>query len=125
MRKSVTTRTPGHIEGKADDCRDRQGGKPLRKFFILLPMVLMLSSCRLKKLELLVRYYAKETCSCLFVVEQSREYCQKSLKNRNIPAALVPALTINNNKKTVHAGLFFFYSSAKWIDRYQGCRLLE
>ena len=69
----------------------------------------------------MTRYYAKETCSCLFVIEQSQEYCKNALKQEGRPT---PALSIDHHKKTVHATLFvFFNAQAKRIDRYQGCRL--
>jgi hypothetical protein len=64
--------------------------------------------------------YAKELCSCLFVVEQELEYCRRYSKQ------LLPVSSekIDRNKKTVGATALGITSIAVYRSKRFGCGLL-
>ena len=71
-------------------------------------------------LELLTSYTAKETCSCLFVMEQTEEYCRAWTKAD--PA--VAAWSADMDAKTVQSAAGLFWGAkAHFIDEKFGCVL--
>ena len=63
--------------------------------------------------------YAKELCSCLFVVGQSKEYCM------NYARQIVPvrSFQVNDDQKSVIATAFNIQSKAQHRSSQLGCRL--
>lgn len=66
------------------------------------------------------RYYAKEMCSCLFVLERDEAFCRNEV-DEYVPLGTI---TIDRDQKRVHASGFGFESSASVVDLRRGCRLL-
>jgi hypothetical protein len=71
-------------------------------------------------LMLVTSYTAKDTCSCLFVMGQTEDYCRAW-------TAASPAVTnwsADMNKKTVEAtAIYFWGAKAHWVNDQQGCIL--
>lgn len=65
------------------------------------------------------RYYAKEYCSCLFVLGFSEEYCRKEVKE------FLPYRTLETDftLKAVRATAFGREATAKYLGGREGCRL--
>ena len=64
--------------------------------------------------------YAKELCSCLFVVKQKKEYCRKYAK-QIVP---VGSENIDDTKKTVTATALGLTSTAIFHNKRLGCGLI-
>ena len=87
----------------------------------VLGLLLLLVSCdALEMARVAARYYAKEICSCLFVVGQTKEYCLKALENELITDY---ELDIDRTKKIVSSKVVFAKAKAEWLGPYKGCRL--
>ena len=67
-------------------------------------------------------YYAKEICSCVFVIGQSKQYCYKAWQDKK---AKNYSLNIDNDKKVVSTKFFGFSAQAQWTSLHEGCRLLN
>jgi hypothetical protein len=71
-------------------------------------------------LTLLVRYTAKETCSCLYVMQMGKDYCRAW--TRASPS--VAGWMVNEDKQTVTAtALFLWQARAHFVDDQVGCIL--
>ena len=95
----------------------------------VLLAVALLSSCgssgegrvySYNDLMLLTGYTAKDACSCLFVMEQTEEYCRAWVK-ANPPLG---RFTIDLNKKIVTSSAAVLWSAqAHYVDDVVGCQL--
>ena len=93
-----------------------------RLLALLLLPVLMASCNPFELAKIAARYYAKEICSCIFVVEQTLSYCQNAYANeatKDYPLTL----DIDRSKGTVSAEIATASARAQWLGLYQGCRL--
>lgn len=71
-------------------------------------------------LELVTGYTAKETCSCVFVMEQSEEFCRQW--TRAAPAIAVAH--VDREARVVHASaLALWDATARFVDDRRGCVL--
>ena len=76
---------------------------------------------RYNDLQLLTAYRAKELCSCLFVIEQSEEYCN----NWTTANPDVATFEIDWDNKMVHTeSMLMWGASARFQDEKFGCVLL-
>jgi hypothetical protein len=88
-------------------------------------MVLSCASSRSRQyrngdLDLLSAYTAKEVCSCVFVLEQSEEFCRAW--TRANPA--VAGFTVDRAAKTVESSaLIFWGAKARFVSDRFGCVL--
>lgn len=71
-------------------------------------------------LRLVTGYTAKDACSCMFVMEQTEEYCRAWVK-ANPPLG---RFTYDRNTKTVTSSAALLWSAtAKYVDDVVGCQL--
>lgn len=71
-------------------------------------------------LELLTRYRAKELCSCLFVIEQTEDFCAKW----TVAAPNLASYAIDRESKRVETSAMIMWgASARWVDVKKGCVL--
>jgi hypothetical protein len=71
-------------------------------------------------LQLLTAYGAKESCSCLFVLEQPEDFCLAL--TRQSPA--IDTVRVDRSKKSVEtAALLFWGARAHFVDAQTGCVL--
>lgn len=71
-------------------------------------------------LQLITAYTAREMCSCLFVLEQSEEYCR--IWTRQNPALYT--LKIDREQKVVSsAAVMLWGARARFVDAAVGCVL--
>lgn len=71
-------------------------------------------------LELVTGYTAKEFCSCVFVMEQSEDFCRQW--TRAEPAIAVAH--VDRDAKAVHASaLSLWDATARFVDDRRGCVL--
>jgi hypothetical protein len=71
-------------------------------------------------LMLVTGYTAKDACSCMFVMEQTEEYCRAWVK-ANPPLG---RFTYDRNSKTVTSSAALLWSAtAKYVDDVVGCQL--
>ncbi|MFT6070271.1 MAG: hypothetical protein ACJAT2_001734 [Bacteriovoracaceae bacterium] len=80
-----------------------------------LIFLLFLSGCKFPKA--VSAFYAKEVCSCLFVVGQEKEYCHEYGKQ------IIPIWTkeIDLKEKTVKSYGLWESTKARFISRRAGC----
>ncbi len=71
--------------------------------------------------KLSASYYAKEFCSCIFVVAQSEKVCKRNVKQ--VP--LFTGLRIDRKRREIQARSFFAYSYARYENKRHGCILVE
>lgn len=71
-------------------------------------------------LELVTAYTAKELCSCLFVQEQTEEYCRAWTQAS--PAIARPRIDFAQKRVTTSA-LILWGASARFVDGQIGCQL--
>ncbi|MCY4644154.1 MAG: hypothetical protein OXB88_06000 [Bacteriovoracales bacterium] len=77
----------------------------------------------IKLAKIAAKYYAKETCSCLFVTGQQEEFCREILKQKSVKIKY--SLEIDYTTKTVSSSILtIFRAKAQWQDLHRGCRLL-
>lgn len=67
------------------------------------------------------RYYAKETCTCRFVLELPEEFCTKEVKEF-IPSGKIE---VDTDQRVVTSSKFFRKSIARWISKIEGCRVIS
>lgn len=73
-------------------------------------------------LRLITGYTAREACSCLWVMEQTEDYCRNWVKN-NPPLA---RFTIDAQSKIVTSSAAILWSAtARYVDDSSGCVLDE
>jgi len=87
--------------------------------FFVVAAVLMLTGTPFK---LLPGYYAKEFCSCYFVVGQDEEYCQENSFKIKFPAL---SFVIDDQKKEIVVKNLFRTGIAKWTSVRHGCQLMQ
>ncbi len=82
---------------------------------LTLSLLLFLTGCKFPKA--VSAFYAKEVCSCLFVVGQEEEYCHEYGKQ------IIPIWTkeIDRKAKTVKAYGLWESTSARFISSRAGC----
>lgn len=82
-----------------------------------LCLLLLLTGCKFPKA--VSAFYAKEVCSCLFVVGQEENYCHDYGKQ------IIPIWTkeIDYKKKTVKAYGLWESTSARFISMRAGCQI--
>jgi hypothetical protein len=66
-------------------------------------------------------YYAKEFCSCRFVIGFDTSFCMDEV--REFPSA--SRITVLEKEKRIEATLFGVMRTAKWMGPREGCRLME
>ena len=71
-------------------------------------------------LELINAYTAKELCSCLFVMEQTEEYCRAWTKAS--PPIARPRIDYRAKRVSSSAAIIWG-ASARWVDAQAGCVL--
>lgn len=71
-------------------------------------------------LELVTGYTAKETCSCLFVMEQSEDFCQRWT---TASPAIATAHVDRENKRVHASALALWDATARFVDERRGCVL--
>jgi hypothetical protein len=64
-------------------------------------------------------YFSKEVCSCLFVVQQTKDYCV----NYHHQVIAPHRFLIDEEQKTVHSSWFIFSGSAQFMNPETGCLL--
>jgi hypothetical protein len=69
-------------------------------------------------LELSPSYRAAEVCSCIFVMEQDEDFCNRwTVANPN-----VSTFRVDHEKKTVESSAFMMWGArAKFVDEKTGC----
>lgn len=89
------------------------------KNIIILVIVLTLSGCKFPKV--VSAFYAKEVCSCLFVVGQSEDYCHEYGKQ------IIPIWTkeIDTKNKKVKAWGLWESTEASFISLRHGCQIVK
>jgi hypothetical protein len=70
---------------------------------------------------MLVRYTAKEACSCAFVMERDDAYCHAWVK---ASPTLASAELDRRTKRARAAALGVFLAEAQFVDNQVGCRLV-
>jgi hypothetical protein len=96
-----------------------------RASIVLLAGLLLSTACatgrvyRNDDLTLVTSYTAKETCSCLFVLEQPEEFCRTW--TRYDPP--VVAWTADQATKTVTATTLWVHARARRVSERDGCVL--
>lgn len=69
-------------------------------------------------LQLVGDYTAKNVCSCLFVMEQTEDYCRAWVKaNPSVARVSID----RQNKAVTSAALLLWGSTARYVDDVQGC----
>jgi hypothetical protein len=95
----------------------------IRRATIGLLLLGALSGCERYQdndLELLTAYRAKELCSCLFVMEQSEEYCRAY----TVAAPNLATFKIDPVAKEVSTSAVLLWGQrARWVSAHDGCRL--
>lgn len=73
-------------------------------------------------LYMLPRYKAKETCSCMFVMNRDEEYCRAfTFANPNLAT-----MSIDLEQKSIQAeSLLYWSATAQWQAPKTGCVLLD
>ncbi len=66
-------------------------------------------------------YYAKEMCSCRYVLGQNTEFCLDEVKE----FIAASRISVDERTKTVEGALLGFSRKAKWISPREGCRLID
>lgn len=87
--------------------------------FLTLLSLLLLSSCVPDFFKVVSNSYAKELCSCLFVVGQEEDYCKNYAKQ----IVSVSELTISRENKRVLAKGFGHKSSVTFRSKRLGCQI--
>ncbi len=90
----------------------------LIKIFSLLCILVFSTGC-IELAKIVPNYYAKEMCSCLFVMEQDRNYCDESIKQDPPPQKI----KVNYKDKTVKAIFYIFKEKAIWVSDEEGCQI--
>ena len=82
-----------------------------------LIFLVLLTGCKFPKV--VSSYYAKEVCTCLFVIGQSDKYCQYFGKT------IVPTWStkIDKTEKIVKASSLFYSTTAKYLSPHEGCQI--
>lgn len=86
---------------------------------LALLSILLISGCKFPKV--VSAFYAKEVCSCLFVVGQSEDYCHEYGKQ------IIPIWTkdIDRENKKVKAWGLWESTEARFISLRTGCQIVE
>lgn len=71
--------------------------------------------------QLLANYFAKEFCTCLFVVGQSEAICRKDVKF----VSFLISYTVDAEKREVSTRNMLARAKGKWLDPKYGCRIVE
>lgn len=94
----------------------------MRRWTTIL-LLLVLGGCERYQdndLELLTAYRAKELCSCLFVMEQTEDYCRAY----TVAAPNLATFKIDREAKEVSTSAVLLWGQrARWISAHDGCRL--
>lgn len=80
--------------------------------------MLLLTGC-LELAKIVPNYYAKELCSCLFVTEQTEEYCRMSIQQDPPPQKL----KVDYKNKSVSALFYVFKKKAYLVSEEDGCQI--
>jgi len=72
-------------------------------------------------LTMLVRYTAKEACSCAFVMDRDDDYCRAWVKAS--PSLATPSFD-RARRRTRATALGVFAADAQWVDNQVGCALV-
>ncbi|MCF8058465.1 MAG: hypothetical protein K9K67_04160 [Bacteriovoracaceae bacterium] len=88
---------------------------------ILFLILLFTSSCQRPFLKVVSSSFAKEFCSCHFVVGQSKDYCEKYAK-QIIP---VSKYQIDGEKKVITANGLGHSTSVLYRNTRLGCRIVN
>lgn len=91
-------------------------------WIVILAAALAASSCSDRyeenDLELLTSYRAKELCSCLFVMEQTEDYCVAF----TVASPNLASFRIDREEKSVEtSALLDWGASAHYVDARRGC----
>ncbi|PIR23976.1 MAG: amidase [Deltaproteobacteria bacterium CG11_big_fil_rev_8_21_14_0_20_45_16] len=70
--------------------------------------------------QIISAYYAKEFCSCYYVMKQSEEHCHEWTKQW-VP---ISSFSWDKDRKEIFVEGFFYKSRARWIGERQGCQLM-
>ncbi|MEZ4744079.1 MAG: hypothetical protein R3B45_16795 [Bdellovibrionota bacterium] len=70
--------------------------------------------------KLLPGYYAKEFCSCYFVVHQTKDYCMENSFSIKLPTL---SFEINEEAKSIKVANLMRTSIAQWQSERFGCVL--
>jgi hypothetical protein len=68
-------------------------------------------------------YHAKNMCTCLFVVEQTEEFCKDMSKTTPNIDDFGGEYIIDREKKSVTAKIIIVQATAQWKDERLGCLL--
>lgn len=88
---------------------------------ILLLTPLFLFSCDVPFFKVVSSSFAKEFCSCLYVVKQTEAYC-KAYAKQIIP---VSKYSINQEKKSIEAWGLGYSTRVSFLGDKKGCQILE
>lgn len=66
-------------------------------------------------------YYAKEFCTCRYVLENDNEFCHQ-LVRQYIP---IQTIIIDDSRRHVEVKALWHYRGAQWISPTEGCQLEE
>ena len=67
-----------------------------------------------------INFTAKSMCSCLWVSENTEDFCLEYTKLKQV----TPSISVDHEAKTVTASFFWFLKNkARFIDSRQGCQL--
>lgn len=91
--------------------------KILKNAILLFTLILSTSCIELAKI--VPNYYAKEMCSCMFVMEQSEEYCLEDIAMDPAPQKL----KVDLKNKVVKSSFYIFKEKAYWISDEEGCQI--
>ncbi|MCR9206246.1 MAG: hypothetical protein NXH75_16810 [Halobacteriovoraceae bacterium] len=93
--------------------------KILRRILIFSPLFLL--SCDVPFFKVVSSSFAKEFCSCLFVVKQTETYC-KAYAKQIVP---VSKFSINQETKSVEAWGLGYSTQVSFLGDKEGCQILD
>lgn len=71
--------------------------------------------------HLLANYYAKEFCSCIFVVGQEKKVCKRDVKH----VSAVMGVDIDRGRKEIRTSSLLASGIARYVDERNGCMLIQ
>ncbi|TNE97858.1 MAG: hypothetical protein EP326_10765 [Deltaproteobacteria bacterium] len=91
----------------------------MMKYIGLISLMLVLTSCEFNKA--FSSSFAKEYCSCRYVVGQTKEHCKEYAQN------FIPPWSIKENveKKYVTVSNMFKTTTASYVSKRYGCSIKE